>query len=135
MTARATLVLYLAVAFGSLLGGVLRAAVSLAALAWLGDGFPWATLAVNLLGSLAIGCYAALTGPAGRYSVSLRQRQFVMAGFCGGFTTFSAFSLETLQLLQGQRMAAAGLYIGLSVATWLAAVWLGDRLGRRPPAA
>lgn len=135
MTARETLGLCLAVGLGSLVGGVARAAVSLAALAWLGGGFPWGTLAVNLLGSLAIGFYAGLTGPNGRIVVGLRQRQFVMAGFCGGFTTFSAFSLETLQLLQGQRPAAAGLYVALSLATWLAAVWLGDRLGRRPPPA
>lgn len=131
MTARETLAIGLAVALGSLVGGVLRAAVSLAALAWLGSGFPWGTLAVNLVGSLVIGWFAALAGPNGTLNVGLRQRQFVMAGLCGGFTTFSAFSLETLQLLQEARPAAAGLYISLSVATWLGAVWLGDRLGRR----
>ncbi len=117
--------LYGAVALGSLIGGVLRALASLGAIALLGDGFPWGTMAVNVIGSLAIGFYATLTGPDGRVFASARQRQFVMTGLCGGFTTFSVFSLETLRLLQAGDMAMAGLNAGLSVILWLAAVWLG----------
>lgn len=124
---RGVAALYAAVLAGSVIGAVCRALVSLA-FQPLGPGFPWATLSVNVAGSLAIGFYAALTGPDGRLLVGPRQRQFVMTGFCGGFTTFSAFSLETLQLAQTGRPAVAALYIGVSVVTWLAAVWLGHAL-------
>ena len=117
----------LAVAAGAALGGLLRALAAQAALAWLGPGFPWGTLFVNLLGSLAIGFYATLTGPGGRLVAGARQRQFVMTGICGGFTTFSLFSLETFGRLAAGDWRAAGLNVGLSVATWLLAVWLGHR--------
>lgn len=122
--------LYAAVAAGSVVGAVCRALASLA-FQPLGPGFPWATLFVNVVGSLAIGFYAALTGPDGRLLVGPRQRQFVMTGFCGGFTTFSAFSLETLELVQAGHLPAAGLNVGLSVVTWLVAIWLGHALAMR----
>jgi CrcB protein len=130
-TARDTALLYLAVSVGSVIGGVLRAIGSIAALASLGSVFPWGTLFVNVLGSFVIGFYATLTGPGGRIFAGTRQRQFVMAGICGGFTTFSMFSLETFLLVQIGNLPAAGLNIGASIITWLAAVWLGHTLASR----
>lgn len=123
--------LYLAVSAGAIIGSVLRALASLAALAWLGPAFPWGTLFVNIVGSFVIGFYATLTEPAGRLFASAHQRQFVMTGICGGFTTFSAFSLETLRLAQGGAWLECGLYVFVSAATWLVAVWLGYMLAAR----
>ncbi|MER8421614.1 fluoride efflux transporter CrcB [Mesorhizobium sp. M1428] len=120
-----TVRLYATVAAGSMIGGVLRALASLASTALWGTGFPFGTLLVNIVGSFLIGFYATLTGPDGRVFADPLQRQFFMAGFCGGLTTFSAFSLETLTLAQGGRLVAAGLNIAISVVAWLAAVWLG----------
>ena len=96
-----------------------------------GDGFPWGTLFVNVTGSFAIGFYAALTGPDGRLFVSPRQRQFVMVGICGGYTTFSSFSLETLRLVQSGNAHTAFVYLFVSVITWIAGVWLGHALAAR----
>ena len=120
--------LYGAVALGTVIGGVLRALASLGAIATLGPGFPWGTLFVNLVGSFVIGFYATLSGPDGRLLAGTLQRQFVMTGICGGFTTFSIFSLETLHLAQAGALGMAGLYTGASAAVWLAAVWLGHVL-------
>lgn len=117
--------LYATVAAGSMIGGVLRALASSTSTALWGAGFPFGTLLVNIVGSFLIGFYATLTGPDGRVFAGPLQRQFFMAGFCGGLTTFSAFSLETLTLAQGGRFLAAGLNIAISVVAWLAAVWLG----------
>jgi len=78
-----------------------------------------------------IGFYAALTGPDGRVFVSPRQRLFVMVGFCGGYTTFSAFSLETLRLVQSGNIQTALAYIFVSIITWLVSVWIGHALGAR----
>ncbi|MER8866996.1 fluoride efflux transporter CrcB [Mesorhizobium sp. M0751] len=120
-----TVRLYATVAAGSMIGGVLRALASLASTALWGTGFPFGTLLVNIVGSFLIGFYATLTGPDGRVFAGPLQRQFFMAGFCGGLTTFSAFSLETFTLAQGGRLVAAGLNVAISVVAWLAAVWLG----------
>jgi CrcB protein len=122
---------YAAVALGSAIGGVLRALASggidrLAAL-----GFPVGTLFVNITGSLVIGFYARWIVSGGRLRGGMHQRHFVMTGLCGGYTTFSAFSLETLEFLQAGAIASAGLNIGLSLATWLLAVWLGYALASR----
>jgi fluoride exporter len=122
---RVTLTLYAAVALGSALGGLARALCSYLLLQALGPGFPWGTLLVNVVGSALIGLYATLAAPDGRLFPSPAQRQFVMAGFCGGFTTFSVFSLETLLLIEAGRMAVAGLYVACSVVLWLVGVWLG----------
>ena len=124
-------VLYGCVALGSVIGGCARylAAVFLQIQVVL--GFPWATLFVNVTGSFVIGFYAALTGPDGRVFASTRQRQFVMTGICGGYTTFSAFSLETFQLLRMGHALTALLYVGISVLGWLAAVWFGHALASR----
>lgn len=122
--------LYLAIGMGSMLGSLLRALVSLGLLQLLGPGFPWGTLAVNVLGSFLIGLYAALVEPGGRVRASLVQSQFVLAGFCGGFTTFSFFSLESLLLYSHGAYGLAALYLAVSVLLWLLAVWTGHRMGR-----
>jgi CrcB protein len=121
--------LYACVAAGSVAGGVARYLVSLVLAA--GAGFPWATLFVNVTGSLIIGFYAALSGPDGRMMASVQQRQFVMTGFCGGYTTFSAFSLETLMLVRAGMARTALIYVVVSVIGWLLAVWLGHILAVR----
>ena len=122
---------YISVALGSIVGGVARYLVSVLFASQFQDGFPWATLFVNVTGSFFIGFYAALTGPDGRVFVSPRQRQFVMVGICGGYTTFSAFSLETLRLVQSGNVQAASLNIFISVMGWMAAVWIGHVLAAR----
>jgi fluoride exporter len=128
---RERLLLYAAVSAGSIIGSVLRALASLAALGWFGAGFPWGTLFVNIVGSFVIGFYATIVGPDGRIFAGMYQRQFVMTGICGGFTTFSLFSLEAFQSLHSGSFALAGLYVGISVITWLASVWLGHALASR----
>jgi CrcB protein len=114
-----------------MIGSVARYLVSAGLLHLFGPGFGWGTLAVNSLGSLLIGLYATLTEPDGRIFASPAMRQFVLAGFCGGFTTFSIFSLETLLLVERHAFALAALNVGGSVSLWLLAVWAGYRLGVR----
>jgi CrcB protein len=123
--------LYAAVALGSALGAVSRYLCSLAVVALAGTFLPWATLMVNVVGSFLIGLFARVTEPGGRVFVGPAARQFVMAGFCGGFTTFSVFSLETLLLIEGNRPGLAALNVGASLLLWLLAVWLGHALGAR----
>ena len=122
---------YISVALGSIVGAVARFLVSVLSVSQFGDGFPWGTLFVNVTGSFVIGFYAALTGPDGRLFVSARQRLFVMVGICGGYTTFSAFSLETLRLVQSGRAQTALVYLFVSAVTWIASVWLGHALAAR----
>jgi CrcB protein len=122
-------ILYGYIAAGSVIGGVARYLASL--IIQLGPGFPWATLFVNVTGSFIIGFYSTLSGPDGRLFASARQRQFVMTGFCGGYTTFSTFSLETFRLLESGMTRTAFLNIAVSVVTWLLAVWLGYALASR----
>jgi fluoride exporter len=122
-------ILYACVAAGGVLGSVARYLVAL--LIPPAFGFPFATLFVNVTGSFIIGFYSALTGPDGRLLAGTRQRQFVMTGFCGGYTTFSAFSLETFRLLHGGMTRMALSYIAVSVVTWLLAVWFGHVLASR----
>jgi fluoride exporter len=122
---------YISVALGSIVGAVARFLVSVLFVSQFGDGFPWGTLFVNVTGSFVIGFYAALTGPDGRLLVSVRQRLFVMVGICGGYTTFSAFSLETLRLVQSGNAQTALVYLLVSAITWIASVWIGHALAAR----
>jgi CrcB protein len=122
---------YISVALGSIVGAVGRYLVSVLFVTQFGEHFPWGTLFVNVTGSFVIGFYAALTGPDGRSFASPRQRQFVMVGICGGYTTFSAFSLETLRLVQSGNVQAASLNLGISIVSWLMAVWTGHALAMR----
>lgn len=95
----------------------------------LGPGFAWGTLTVNVLGSLLIGLYAAAIEPGGRLVVGPAMRQFVLTGFCGGFTTFSIFSLDTLLLVERGSFGLAWINVAASVVLWLLAVWIGYRIG------
>ena len=127
---RGGVALYVAVAAGAVIGGVLRALAS----HFIPDtaaGFVGGTLLVNVLGSFLIGLYAGLTGPDGRLFVGPGQRAFVMIGFCGGFTTFSVFSLETFRLATDGAPGLAAANAGVSVVTWLGAVWAGQALASR----
>lgn len=128
---RERLLLYLFVGVGTAIGGTAWAVASIAALQVAGDGFPWGTLIVNVAGSFAIGVFATLSAPEGRLFVSARLRQFVMTGLCGGFTTFSVFSLETVRFAAVGNYPLAGFNIAASVATWLAAVWIGHAVAAR----
>lgn len=125
------------VGLGAGVGSLARAGVAWLHLATLGPGFPFATLAVNVVGSFLIGLAAATTAPGGRFAASADVRNLLLAGFCGGFTTFSIFGLETILLVAAGEGVRAGLYVGGSILGWLAAAWLGTRAGEalnaRPP--
>ncbi len=121
---------YLLVAMGSAIGGVLRFWTANLLERRLGPSFPWGTLTVNILGSLLIGLVAALAAKESSMFHPLGTRNFVMAGVMGGFTTFSAFSLQTLQLLQSGRVAHAMFNVAGSVTLCLLGVWLGHTLGQ-----
>lgn len=116
---------YLLIALGSALGGVARYACAGWAAAPFGEAFPFGTLIVNVAGSFLIGLVAGLSGPDSRFLIAPDTRHFLMAGFCGGFTTFSAFSLQTLTLVREGALAQAGANIILSVFLCLLATWLG----------
>lgn len=113
------------VALGGAVGSVVRALVGLA----LRASFPWATLLVNVTGSLLIGGLMARLGPAESESAA-SLRSLLVVGFCGGFTTFSTFSWQTLEQMQKGQWGAAVANVLLSVSLCLLAVWLGFRVGR-----
>jgi fluoride exporter len=120
--------LYAWIAIGSALGGVARFWCSGVAARLVGETFPWGTLFINVVGSFIIGFFATLTGPDGRVYAGTVTRQFVMVGFCGGYTTFSSFSLQTLNLMNdGEWFRAGGNIVG-SVVACLLAVWAGQVL-------
>ena len=116
---------YLWIGLGSALGGMARYGCSGLAARYIGAAFPWGTLIVNVSGSLVIGFLAALAVADGRLLISPDARAFLMIGLCGGFTTFSAFSIETLDLARDGDWLWAGANVVLSVVLCLLAVWLG----------
>lgn len=120
---------YLWIAIGSALGGTSRYAISRAVALRYGETFPWGTLVVNISGSFIIGLLSALIGPDSRLVVSPNTRNFLMVGICGGYTTFSSFSLQTLELIRNRDFGEAGGNILLSVAACIAAVSIGFIVG------
>jgi CrcB protein len=121
---------YVWVAVGSMLGGVSRFWVSRVVAERVGESFPWGTIVINVTGSFVIGVFAALTLSEGRLSTSRSfVVQFCIIGICGGYTTFSSFSLQTLNLARAGQWLWAGGNIAISIAACLLAVWLGFILG------
>jgi CrcB protein len=122
---------YLWVALGGALGSVARFWVNGLVAEKFGATFPWGTLAINITGSFVIGIFGALTSPEGRMDSPSRllATQLLMIGVCGGYTTFSSFSLQTLNLLRDREWLYAGGNVILSVGLCLIAVWLGWLLG------
>jgi fluoride exporter len=116
---------YLWVALGGALGTTARYWLSGVVARSVGETFPWGTLVINVTGSFVIGCFGALTGPDGRVFVGSTARQFVMIGMCGGYTTFSSFSLQTLNLMNDGEWLQAGANVVLSVLLCMIAVWVG----------
>lgn len=117
---------FLLVALGGAIGSCLRYGVGMAVLRLVGPGFPLGVLAVNILGSFLMGAFAVLT--IERELAHLNP--LVMAGLLGGFTTFSAFSLEAVTLWERGAMGEAALYVGLSVGLSIGALMLGAALTR-----
>jgi fluoride exporter len=120
---------YMWVAIGGALGTTARYWLSGVVARSVGETFPWGTLVINVTGSFVIGFFGALTGPDGRLFVGSTARQFVMVGMCGGYTTFSSFSLQTLNLMNDGEWLQGGVNIGLSVLLCMIAVWAGVVLG------
>ena len=123
---------YLWVGLGSALGGMGRFWIAGFIGQRYGDAFPWGTILVNITGSFAIGVLAAFTGADGRLHPKLSPLagQFFMVGICGGYTTFSSFSLQTLKLIQAGSVSQAGANVVLSVVACLVAVWIGYLIGQ-----
>ena len=122
---------YLWVALGGALGSVARFWINGLVLEKTTATFPWGTLVINVTGSFVIGIIGALALPEGRMDSPSRQfaTQFLMIGICGGYTTFSTFSLETLNLAREGEFLYAGGNVLLSVTLCMVAVWLGWLLG------
>jgi CrcB protein len=114
----------LIIMLGGAFGTLARYLIGLAALP-ISQSLPWGTITINILGSFIIGLFGTLTLAHGRYPVSENFRLFVMIGFCGGFTTFSSFSLQTLDLLRNGAMARAAINVVASVVLCVAAVAVG----------
>ena len=112
-------------ALGGAAGAVARFAIGGWAIRWTGPGFPWATLSVNIAGSLLLG--TVLRGFATPEAV--QARAFLAVGFCGAFTTFSTFGYEIVALIQDQAFGTAITYVAASVAASVLAVFAGLWLG------
>ena len=117
----------LIVMLGGAIGTLARYAVSVLALP-ISRELPWGTIIINVTGSFLIGFFGTLTLAHGRYPVPENLRLFVMIGFCGGYTTFSSFSLQTLDLLRSGAVLRAGVNVIGSVLLCLAGVALGHAL-------
>ncbi len=116
---------YLWVAIGGALGSMARYGVSGLVSAMAGGVFPFGTMVVNVTGAILIGFLATLSGPDSRFFIPAYGRLFLMTGICGGYTTFSTFSLETANLMRDGEWGAALANIGGSVILCLVAIWVG----------
>jgi CrcB protein len=121
---------WVAVAVGGALGSVARFWLTGVMAALTGPNFPWGTLLINVLGSFVIGLVAGFTLTPAQIAVHPEIRIFLMTGICGGFTTFSAFSLQTLELMQAGEFAPAAGYAAGSVVACVVATFGGWMLGR-----
>ena len=121
---------YVWIAIGSALGGLSRYALTRMMMPMSGR-FPWSTVCVNVIGSFVIGFFGTLTLAGSRYAVSENTRMFVMVGICGGFTTFSSFSLQTFDLLRSGAWGRALGNVVLSVVLCFCAVALGHYIAQR----
>ncbi len=118
------------VMIGGALGTLARYAVSVLALP-ISERLPWGTILINISGSFVIGFFGTLTLAHGRFPASENVRLFVMIGLCGGYTTFSSFSLQTLDLLRGGAVVRAGVNIAASVVLCVGAVAVGHLIAAR----
>jgi CrcB protein len=125
------MITYLWIAIGGAVGSVGRFWLSGLVANRFGETFPWGTLVINVTGSFVIGIIGALASPEGRMDSPSRAfaTQFLMIGVCGGYTTFSSFSWQTLRLLQDREWLYAGGNVILSVILCMIAVWFGYALG------
>ena len=114
---------YLSIALGGALGSMARYATGIYVGRWLGTSFPWGTLVINIVGSFLIGAFAESF--ALRWDATQTTRVFLVVGICGGYTTFSTFSLDIVTLINRGELVAAGTYIVASVALGLAALYGG----------
>lgn len=121
----------LAVALGSVLGTLLRYGIDLGLTRMLPEFLPWGTLGVNVAGSLLIGWVASAHFPADHWLNRVVWRQLVVTGFCGGFTTFSLFSLQTVALLEQAQWLRAGLNVALTLGLMMGAVTAGYLVAQR----
>ncbi len=115
--------IYIAIAAGGSLGAVSRYWMSASTYQWLGQGFPYGTLMVNLLGSLVMGFLSVLL--VHRFQVSEEIRMGLLAGFLGSFTTFSTFAMDTLQLAANDAMLKAIIYVLFSALLCILGAWAG----------
>ena len=119
------------VGLGGAIGSMARYWTALAAARLWGEAFPWGTLIINIAGSFIIGLVATSTLPHGPMPAPVTMRAFLMAGFCGGYTTFSAFSLQSWDLIRAGNYAGAMANVVGSVVLCLLAVIAGYLLGIR----
>ena len=121
-----TLAHLVGIACAGALGALLRAGCNAAALRWLGGGFPWGTLAVNVAGSFAFGIVAGYARARGGLPSGLET--ILLVGLLGGFTTYSSFAFQSVELLEQGRSAAAFAYVAATNVAAIAAAWAGLRL-------
>jgi len=119
---------YLLVGIGGAAGSILRFWFSGVIANRFGETFPWGTLLVNISGSFVIGFFATVTGTEGRWLIGPSGRNFFMTGICGGYTTFSSFSLQTLNLARENEWLYAAMNAAANLFLCLFGVWLGHLL-------